>query len=158
MLSAEGATFLGVNRGTPSWPRAWMTSPSCVSHPFGDHLHLSLHARATGNLVLTRVLGVGGQWQGQLIQGQPWTSVLVSSVFTGTQRPGPLLSLPVSIYGTFPQSQGPGLLLIEPAANSWKLLWPQVPGFFLRVASLGNQFQNASEDKEHATVALRAAL
>lgn len=52
MLSAEGATFLRVNRSTPSW----LTS-SRVPHPFGDHPRLSLYARTSGSLVLTRVLG-----------------------------------------------------------------------------------------------------
>lgn len=33
MLSAEGATFLRVNRSTPSW----LTSSPCVSHPSRDH-------------------------------------------------------------------------------------------------------------------------
>lgn len=60
-LSAEGATFRGVNRGTPSWLRAQMTSPPFSPHLFGDHPHFSPCAGATGKRVLTaRILGVGG--------------------------------------------------------------------------------------------------
>lgn len=149
VLSAEGATFLGVNGGTPSWPRARMTSPPFAPHPFGDHSHFSPCAGATGKPVLTaRVLEAGGQ--GQLVQDQLQVPGLVSTVLAGTPRPGPLLPLPVSVYGTSPLSWDPGPLPKGtgsqfPAA----LLWAQAPGCFLRrAASLSDQVQDASGNRK----------
>lgn len=159
VLSAEGATFLGVNRGTPFWPRARMTSPPFAPHPFGDHPHFSPCAGATGKPVLTaRVLGTGGQ--GPRVQDQLQGPGLVSTVLAGTQRPGPLLPLPISVCGTSPLSWDPGPL---PDGTGSQLpeavLWAQAPGCFLgRAASLSDQVQGASGNRKHATAALKAAL
>lgn len=141
MLSEEGATFLGVNRGTFSWPRARMTSPPCAPHPFGDHPHLSLHARATGKLVLTRDLRVVScvHWDPEA-RSLPATSCLHLRHLPA--EPGPRTA-----------SDRMSSQLLE------ALLWAQIPGFLLRrAASLGNQVQNTSGNKVHATVARRAAL
>lgn len=152
VLSAEGATFRGVNGGTPSWPRARMTSPPFAPHPFGDHPRFSPCAGATGKLVLTaRVLGEGG--------ARPAGTGPAPGLRYGqhcacwAQRPGPLLPLPVSIYGTSPLSWGPGLLpdRTEQAANSGKLCCglSQARGCLLgRAASLGDQVQNASGNRK----------
>lgn len=102
MLQAEGATFLRVNRSTPSW----LTSSPCVPHPFGDHPHLSLYARTTGSLVLTRVLG--GRVR-QVDTGPVLDLCTCQLCAHWDPAPGPLLSLPVFMY-VLPQNQDSGLL------------------------------------------------
>lgn len=137
MLSEEGATFLGVNRGTSSCPKARMTSPPCAPHPFGDHPHLSLHATATGKLVPTRDLRV------------------VSCVHWDPEARSPSATSCLHLRHL---SAEPGPRTASDRASSQlleALLWAQVPGFPLRrAASLGRTLQ----ETVHATVARRAAL
>lgn len=136
-----------------------MTSPPFAPHPFGDHPHFSPCAGATGKPVLTaRVLGTGGQ--GPRVQDQLQGPGLVSTVLAGTQRPGPLLPLPISVYGTSPLSWDPGPL---PDGTGSQLpeavLWAQAPGRFLgRAASLSDQVQVLQETGSACDRSLKAAL
>lgn len=136
-----------------------MTSPPFAPHPFGDHPHFSPCAGATGKPVLTaRVLGTGGQ--GPRVQDQLQGPGLVSTVLAGTQRPGPLLPLPISVYGTSPLSWDPGPL---PDGTGSQLpeavLWAQAPGCFLgRAASLSDQVQVLQETGSACDRSLKAAL
>lgn len=122
-----------------------MTSPPFTPYPFGDHPHFSLCAGATGKPVLTaRVLGAGGQ--GWRVQSQLHGSGLVSTLLAGTRRPGPLLPLPISVYGTSLLSRDPGPL--PDGTGSQLCCGLRLQGASWGVASLSDQVQDASGNRK----------
>lgn len=133
MLSAEGATFLRVNRSTPSW----LTSSPCVPHPFGDHPRLSLYARTSGSLVLTRVLG----GRVRLVDTGPVLDLCTCQLCAHWDPEARSPSVTSCLHVR--TSLEPGLRTPEDPS------WAHVPGFFLRAASLGYQLQSVSGNRKN---------
>lgn len=110
----------------------------------GDYPHLSLHARATGSLVLKGSSG----GRARLVDTGPRLDLCTRQRAHWDPEARSPLSLPVSMYA-LPLSQDSGHLE-DP-------LWAHVPGFFLGATSLGSQVQSISGHRKNLTVALGAA-
>lgn len=134
MLPAGGATFLRMNRGTPSW----LTSSPCSSPLWGPSPPQSAcqSHRQPGSDEGPRAGG-----RGWLIQGHVWASVLVSCAHWDPEARSPL-SLCLHVR-TSPLSQDSGLRTPEDP------LWAHVPEFFLRAVSLGYQVQSVSGNRKN---------